>query len=194
MSTTTEAPQAPLTFKERIKGKSKKDLAEIAKEEFQLNVDTKVEVDVLRDTLQRMHESRVTTALEKNQAAAQLFLERDKDEKLLPIIFQPLDFPTNPLKFSFDGGFGIRDRKNPKRNPGGLSRMANFFLIPGETYQLPLCVINHLKSKTYRDNKPQFDSETGMQNGNIPIIKPRFMLTPVLSDAAMNNLGSRNFS
>ena len=193
MSTTTQASQAPSTFKERIKGKNKKDLSEIATIEFQLNIDDKVGVDVLRDTLQRLHEDRITTALETNQAAAQVFLERDKDEKLLSVVFNPLDFPTNPLKFSYDGGYGIRNRKNPKKNPNGLSKMANFFLIPGETYQLPLCVIDWLRSKTYRDSKPQFDEKSGMINGNIPIIKPRFMLNVVLSDEAMNDLGSRKF-
>jgi len=192
MSTTTQ--EAPVTFKERIKGKNKKELTEIAKGEFQLNVDSKVEVEVLRDTLQRIHEEHVTTALATNQAAAQIFLERDKDEKLLTVTFQPLDFPNNPLEFSYDGGFGVRNRKDPKKNPNGLSKMANFFLIPGETYQLPLCVINHLKGTTYRDSKPQFDTETGMQNGNMPIIKPRFMLNVVLSDEAMSDLGSRNFN
>ena len=193
MSTTTEASQAPSTFKERIKGKNKKDLTEIATKEFQLNIDDKVGVDVIRDTLQRLHEDRITTALETNQAAAQVSLERDKDEKLLSVVFNPLDFPTNPLKFSYDGGYGIRNRKNPKKNPNGLSKMANFFLIPGETYQLPLCVIEWLRSKTYRDSKPQFDDKTGMINGNIPIIKPRFMLNVVLSEKAMNDLGSRKF-
>ncbi len=193
MSTATQTTQLPPTFKERIKGMSKKELVGIAKEEFQLNVDDRVEVDVLRDTLQRVYEEQKTTAMEINQAASQLFLERDKAEKLLTVIFLPLEFANAPCKFSYDGGYGIRDRKNPKRNKNGLSKMANFFLIPGEKYQLPLCVINHLQSKTYRDNKPQFDPKTGMQNGNIPVIKPRFMLNPVLSDQAMSDLGSRNF-
>ncbi len=193
MSTATQTTQLPPTFKERIKGMSKKELVPIAKDEFQLNVDDRVGVDVLRDTLQRVHEERISTAMEINQKAAQLFLERDKDEKLLTVIFLPLDFPNAPCKFSYDGGFGVRNRKDPKRNPNGLTRMANFFLIPGEKYQLPLCVINHLQSMTYRDNKPQFDQTTGMQNGNIPVIKPRFMLNPVLSDQAMSDLGSRNF-
>jgi hypothetical protein len=194
MSTATQTTQTPQTFKERIKGMSKNELTEIAKDEFQLSVDDRVLVDVLRDTLQRVHEERKTTAMEINQAASQLFLERDKDEKLLTVIFLPLDFPNAPCKFSYDGGYGVRNRKNPKRNPNGLSKMANFFLIPGEQYQLPLCVINHLQGKTYRDNKPQFDSKSGMQNGNIPIIKPRFMLNPVLSDEAMKDLGSRKFN
>jgi hypothetical protein len=178
---------------ERIKGLNKKELIALASEEFQLTIENKVGVDAIRDTLQRVHESRITSAMETNQAAAQLFLERDPNEKLLAIAFQPLDFPKNPLKFSYDGGYGIRDRKNPQRNPNGLTRMANFFLIPGETYQLPLCVIEHLQKKTYRDNKPQFDATSGLQNGNIPVIKPRFMLNPVLSAETMSNLGTRNF-
>jgi len=194
MDTATEAPQAPVTFRERIKGLKRKELVEIAKEEFQLNVEGKVKEQTLRDMLIRLHEERVTTALELNQAASQLFLERDPNEKLLAVQFLPQEFPNNPEKFSWDGGFGVRDRKNPKRNPNGMSKMATFFLIPGQIYQLPICVIRHLEGKTCRDSKPQFDSETGMISGNMPIIKPRFMLRPILSDEVMSDMGSRTFT
>lgn len=194
MSTATQATPVTTTFRDRIKGLERKELAVIAKEEFQLNVDGKVVKATLRDTLIRYHEERVTSAMEKNKAAAQLFLERDSKEQLLSVQFLPLDFPNNPEKFSWDGNYGIRDRKNPSRNPNGLSKMANFFLIPGEIYQLPICVVKHLESRTYRDAKPIFDTETGMQAGSEPIIKQRFMCRPVLSDEAMSNMGSRNFT
>lgn len=194
METATEAPQVPVTFRERIKGLKRKELVEIATDEFQLNVDSKVKEHTLRDTLIRAHEGRVTSALEINQAASQLFLERDSEEKLLTVQFLPLDFPNNPEKFSWDGGYGVRDRKNPKKNPTGMSKMANFFFIPGQTYQLPLCVIRHLEKLTYRDSKPQFDTVTGMISGNVPIIKQRFMLRPILSEEAMVGMGSREFT
>lgn len=196
MGTTTEVPKIPeiTTFKERISGLKRAALVEIAKDEFQLNIDSKVKADVLRDTLQRVHEQRATSALEKNQAAAQLFLERDSNEQVVTVQFLPLEFPNNPLHFSWDGGFGITDRKNPKRNPNGLKRMPTFFLIPGEIYQLPICVIRHLEKQVYRDAKPIYDIVTGMQAGFEPIIKPRFMLRVLLPDAAMHELGSRDFA
>ncbi len=193
MSTATQATPVAVTFRERISGLSRKELVEIAKDEFQLNIDSKVKAAVLRDTLIRIHEDHVTTTMEKNQAASQLFLERDSSEKLLTVQFLPLEFPNNPEQFSWDGGFGIRDRKNPSKNPTGLSRMANYLLIPGEIYQLPLCVVKHLESKTYRDSKPQFDTETGMISGNIPIIKPRFMLKLIVTDEVMDTMGQRDF-
>ncbi len=194
MGTATEAPQAPVTFMERITGLQRKQLIEIAQSEFQLNIDHRIDAAVLRDTLIRVHEERVLTALEENQAAAQVFLERDPEEQLLTVVFQPLDFSNNPLKMSYDGGYGVRDRKNPKRNPTGLSAMPTFFLIPGQTYQLPLCVINHLKKLTFRDSRPEFDTETGMIKGNKPIIKQRFSLIPVLSQETMKDLGTRDFT
>lgn len=195
MTTATEAPQAPVftTFRERIKGLKRKELVEIAKDDFQLNVDEKIKDDVLKDLLMRCHEDRITTALEENQKASQVFLEANPKEQLLTIQFLPLDFPNNPLKFSYDGGYGIRNRKNPKKNLTGLSQMPKFFLIPGQIYQLPICVIKHLESMTCRDSKPEYDSQTGMIAGNIPIIKQRFMLRPILSDEAMANMGSRDF-
>lgn len=193
MDTATEAPQAPATFRERVKGLGKKQLVEIANDEFQLNVDGKISADIVRDTLIRAHEERILSALEQNQAAAQVFLERDPDEKLLHVIFQPLDFPNNPLKFSNDAGYGIRDRKNPKKNADGLSRMPTFFLIPGQRYHLPLSIINILKKLTYRDSRPEFDTETGMISGNMPIVKARFSFIPVLSQETMRDLATREF-
>ncbi len=197
MSTATKAPQEFVTFRERVQGLSRKDLVQLAKDEFSLTVESGVNKDTISDILIREQEDRIAVALEKNQASSQLFLEANPQEQLLSVQFIPLDFPTNPLKFSYDGGMGIRNRKNLKKDTEGklkgLSRMANFFLIPGQIYQLPICVINHLKSKTMHDAKPVFDTETGMQSGVIPVIKPRFSLVPQLSPKTMNDLGSRTF-
>ena len=195
MDTATQAPDVPATttFRERIKGLKRKELVEIAKDDYQLNVDDKVNVETLKDILQRCHEERVMKALGENQKAAKIFLEANSDERLLNVQFLPLDFPNNPLKFSFDGGYGIRDRKNPKKNPNGLSSMPTFFLIPGQQYQLPICVIRHLEGLTCRDSKPEFDSVTGMIAGNVPVIKQRFMLRPILDDLAMSSQGTRDF-
>lgn len=194
MSTATEATPIAPTFRERISGLKRRELVEIAKDEFKLNVDSKVKEDILRDTLIRVHEDHVTTALEKNQAASQLFLERDPNEKLVTVQFINLEFPNTPEQFSWDGGFGIRDRKNPSKNPTGLSKMANYLLVHGEVYQLPICLIKHLESKTYRDSEPQIDTETGMIAGNKPIIKTRFSLRPVLTDEVMESMGQRDFT
>lgn len=195
MSTATEAAQVPVikTFRERIENLNRKDLVEIAKDEFQLNVDSKVKDDILRDLLIRTHEERAFGALEKNQAAASLFLERDRNDKLLTVQFLNLEFANNPEKFSWDGGYGITDRKNPSRNKKGLSKMANFFLIPGEVYQLPITVIKHLESKVFYDAVPVIDTETGMQAGSKPVLKQRFMCRPILDEAAMSKMGSRDF-
>lgn len=193
METATEAPQVPVTFRERIKELKRKELVEVAKDEFQLTVDSKVKEHTLRDVLIRAHEERVTSALEKNQAAAQLFLERDPDEKLVTVQFFSREFPNNPEKFSWDGGYGIRDRKNPKKNPTGLSKMANFFLIPGQTYQLPICVIKHLEKLVYQDSEPISDPITGMVQGNKPIIKARFLLNRIIPEETMRQLGTRDF-
>ena len=193
MGTATEAPQVPVTFMERTKDLDRKQLLEIAKEEFQLNVDKKIDVATLRDALIRAHEERVTSAMEQNQAAAQIFLERDPKEVLLNVTFQPNDFPNNPLKFANDAGYGVRDRKNPGRNPTGLSKMPVFFLIPRQDYYLPLCIIDILKKKVCYDSEPQIDTETGMISGNRPIIKQRFSFTPVLSPETLRGLGTREF-
>ncbi len=188
METATQA--VGQTFRERITTLGIKELREIASEEFSLNVDEKLKKDVVIDQLIRIYEEKTSSARTLNEKSAALFLSADPNEKLVSVKFLPLDFPNASVKFVYDGGLGIRDAKNPKKNPKGLSRAARFNLIPSEVYKLPIRVIKHLEGLVYRDSKPIHDPVTGMITGNIPIIKPRFMLQVILSDEQMREMGT----
>jgi len=189
METGTQ-PVENVSFKERISKLGIKELRDIAQEEFGLSVDEKLKKDVVVDQLIRVYEDKVTSAKTLNEQSAALFTIADPKERLVRVKFRPLDFPNAVEEFMCDGGLGIRDPKNPKKNPNGLSKMARFKLVPNEIYNLPVRIIRHLESKTFRDSKPIYDDNTGMIVGNKPIIKPRFMLQVILSDEAMRDMGT----
>ncbi len=189
MDTATKAIEH-VPFKERIAKLGLKELREVANVEFGLVVDEKLKIEVVKDQLLRIYEQNTSDAKTLNEQSAMLFEGVGANGKVVPVKFLPQDFPNAPVNFSNDCGFGIRDPKNPKRNPTGLSKVPVFKLIPGEVYNLPICVIRMLEGKTFRDSKPTYDLETGMINGNRPVIKPRFMLPVVLSDDAMREMGT----
>ncbi len=173
-------------FADRIKNMTGKQLREMASEEFALDVAETVKPAAIREQLLRVYEQRTMEAKTLNEQAAQIFLNANPDEKVVSVKFLPLDFPHAVVDFSNDCGFGIRGPNNET----GLSKMPVFKLIPGEVYQLPVCVIRMLETKTFRDSKPTFDPVTGMIIGNTPIIKPRFMLQMVMSDEQMRAMGT----
>ena len=190
MTTATEASVEHVPFKVRISKMGIADLREIASEEFGLNIDEKLKKEVVIDQLLRIYEEKTFSARSLNEKSAALFLTSDPNERMISVKFLPLDFSNAPIEFCYDGGHGIRDPKNPKKNPKGLSKVPRFKLIPGEIYKLPIVVIRHLESRTYRDSKPVFDPVSGMITGNIPVIKPRFMLQVVLTDDQLRELGT----
>lgn len=180
-------------FRERIAMLNVKELRSIASEEFGLNIDEKLKKEIIIDQLIRIHEEKTASAKNLNEKSAALFISADKDERLVSVKFLNLEFPTASEEFCNDGGLGIRGTKNPKprlKPPYRLSKMPRFKLIPGEVYKLPIRIIRVLESLTYRDSKPIYDPVTGMITGNIPIIKPRFMLQVVLSDKQMQEMGT----
>ena len=189
METATKAIEN-VPFRDRIAKLSAKELRELADKEFALKVDEKLKKDVIIDQLIRIHEETASSARTLNEQSAALFISADKNERLVNIKFLPLDFPNAVVEFANDGGKGLRDSKNPKKNPTGLSKMPRFKLIPGEVYALPITIIRRLEKLVYRDSKPTYDPVTGMITGNMPIIKPRFMLQVVLSDEQMREMGT----
>ena len=191
METSTQEAVQHVPFEERIKKLGKNELIAIAAEEFNLNIDDKLTKEVIRDQLIRCHEDQANSARSMNEKAASLFLQADKKEKLVSVKFLPQDFAHASVEFTNDGGHGIKDKRNPGRNPNGLLEMPRFLLIPGEVYKLPICIIKRLEGLTYRDSKPVF-GEAGMITGNIPILKARFLLQVQYSDDQLREMGTRN--
>lgn len=182
-----------VSFKDRISAMDEPQLRELASEEFNVTIDGQLKKDAIVKYLLDVYENTRKEAATLNKDSAQLFLDRNKDEPIIQIKFMPLDFPHAPVEFAYDGGYGVTGKGSPKLKPGQpkrLRQMPRFKFIPAEMYKLPLVVVKHLESLTYRDSKPKHDPVTGMIIGNIPIIKPRFMLQPVLTEDQLREMST----
>ncbi len=195
METATKAIEN-VPFRDRIAKLDESALRTLADEEFGLTIDGQLKKEAIVKQLVKIYEETTNAARTLNEQSAMLFLEADENERLIAVKFMPLDFPNAPVDFSNDGGLGLRGKKlgkGQKKPPNwdkGLRKMPVFKFIPGETYKLPIRLIKILEDLTFRGSKPQHDPVTGMISGNMPVIKPRFMLTPVLSDEQMREMGT----
>ncbi len=193
MGQTSAQEVSYMTFADRLKNPdlTKKDLIALGEQEFNVNIAETMKKPVIIDQLLRIHEETCNKARNMNEKAAALFLNADENEKVVPVRFIPQDFAHASVEFTPDCGKGIRDPKNPERNPNGLSELPRFKLIPSEVYPLPICVIRFLESLTYRDSKPKYNAD-GFIEGNVPIIKPRFILQIQYSDDQLRSMGTRD--
>ncbi len=193
MEQTSAKDVSYVTFADRLNSKdlTKKDLIAIGDKEFNVNIAESMQKSVVIDQLLRLYEETCNKARNMNEKSAALFLNADKNEKVVPVRFLPQDFAHASVECTPDCGKGIRDPKNPGRNPKGLSELPRFKLIPSEVYSLPICVIRFLESLTYRDSKPKYNAD-GFIEGNVPISKPRFILQIQYSDDQLRSMGTRN--
>jgi len=176
------------SFQDRIKAMDEAQLRKLASEEFNVTIDGQLKKDSIVDFLLKTYEVKRQQATILNKESAQLFLDANPNEPIIQVKFMPLDFPHAPIEFFNDGGLGIRGIKNKKKS--SLKRLPRFKLVPGETYKLPLLVIKYLEKLTYRDSKPVHDPNTGMITGNIPVIKPRFLLQVILSEEQLQEMST----
>jgi hypothetical protein len=184
------------TLESRLLKMSKLELIQVAKEEFQLDVDGRLKEDtIIREIL---HQNTAQKQQAKEQTLESTRLVVNTDDPLVTVLFMPLDFPNAPVEFNYDSGRGVIGQGlNPAqvteaKERGALEKMPHYHLFPGQIYDLPMSVIKHLKGLTFRDSVPVIDSQTGMITGNKPVIKPRFSLDVQLTDEQYRKVGKPN--
>jgi hypothetical protein len=180
-------------FEKQIADLDRDKLLDIATKQFNVTIDVSMKAEAIRKFLLDTHKGIKKQASQLNAESCKLFIEHDPNERLVRVKFIPLEFANNPLDFNYDGGYGVKAKGGTKLKKGQVKRlrkMPTFKLVPGETYKLPYCVVKRLESLTTRDYKAVHDTETGMLKGQIPVIKPRFMLVPVLTDEQMLQMGT----
>jgi hypothetical protein len=190
--TATQAVEhASLT--DKFSSMNEQQLRDYASQNYNVNIDGGLKRDAIVKYLKDVHEQTRAVADKLNKKSAQLFLDREPKEPIVNVKFLPLDFPNALVQFPYDGGYGIQGKGSPKLKQGQPKRLKGvpiFKLVPGETYKLPLVVVRHLESLTYKDSKPVIDKETGMVSGNMPVIKPRFMMQIIMSDEQMRSMST----
>ena len=176
-----------------------------ADEKFSLTIDPALDPQTIKENLLRIHASMRNSARETNRTSLQMTMALDQKRKKAwdawenasdkrtvkkpPFVYQPN--PAVEVKFYFmqhagancefanthPYGFTGKDGTNQF----GFKRAPKYNLFHGEMYVLPLLLVQELKKQIYTSHKPVIDRDTGLQNGTIPIIKPRFVFEPILS-------------
>ncbi len=162
------------------------DKAELTKymEGLGYNVDKRLSDKTIRDNILKVVADRKNNATAMNKESFRATVS--EDDPKITIRFFNLETPNVDIEFAFPGKRGMYGPKFTKDgkeygNPNGHRKCPKYHLFPGEEVDLAYSVFEHLESLTFATHKTIFDPQTGMIQGNIPIIKPRFILQPVIT-------------
>ena len=182
-----EPPQVDVTetipLQEQLELMKKPELIKYM-EDLGFNVDGRLADKTIRDNILKIVADRKNNATKMNEESFQATVS--EDDPMIKVKFFNLETPNVDIEFAFPGKRGMYGpsftQKGKKYgNPNGHRKCPKYHLFPGETVRLAYSVFEHLESLTFATHKTVFDPQTGMIQGNIPIIKPRFILQPVLT-------------
>jgi hypothetical protein len=187
-----------MTVSEELKLKNKGELITYGREKMNLNIDSSLDEDVIRDNLLRVYKSQADNAQETNARSVAMTVALDKtrkaySEKLDARKKKPFEYVPNPLvtvRFYFMQHPGLDlEFANPHPygmkgdvNKWGFKQMPQYHLYHGETYVLPLLLVKWLGNLTYTAHVPRIDPATGQMTAGDIVIKPRVVLQRMVSD------------
>lgn len=160
-------------------------------ESLGFNVDGRLSEKSLRENILKVIADRRKNAVAINKESLKATVS--KEDPMIEIRFFNLETPGIDIEFSYPGKRGMYGPKFTKDgktygNPEGHRKCPNYHLFPGETTKLAYSVYEHLESLTFVTHKTVFDPVSGMIQGNIPIIKPRFILQPIITKKQLVNM------
>lgn len=179
-----------LPLEEQLKGMTKPQLIRYA-DNLGYQVDGRLTKPVIIENILKIDADRKGSARKVNEES--LAMTVDKDDPMIEVRFFNLESANTDVEFAYAGKrgmYGPSYTKDGKKygNPKGHRKCPVYHLFPGETVKLAYSVYEHLESLTFVTHKTVFDTVTGMIQGNIPIIKPRFILQPIFSKADIVNI------
>lgn len=160
-------------------------------EDLGYNVDRRLSENTIRENILKIDADRKGSAQKINEDS--LAMTIDKNDPMIEVRFFNLESANTDVEFAYAGKrgmYGPSYTKDGKKygNPNGHKKCPVYHLFPGEKVKLAYSVYEHLESLTFVTHKTVYDTVTGMIQGNIPIIKPRFILQPIFSKADIVNL------
>jgi hypothetical protein len=178
------------SLKEFLKSMKMPQLVAYASNKYGLTIEATVKKDVIIDNIIRVDEEFKNKARTLNEKSTALVTT--EDDPPIRVRFMRLDFPHADHEFNYDSGRGVRPPANKKGKlwKTQLPYCPGYHLFPGMEYILCLSVIRHLQSLIFKDSKPVVDPVTGMIAGNQTIIRPRFILEPIMSDDDLKRLAT----
>ena len=156
------------------------------------NVDRRLSEKTLRENILLIDADRKGNAKKINEDSFAKTV--NEEDPAIEVRFFNLESPNTDVEFAYSGNRGMYGPefigKDGKKygNPKGFKKCPVYHLFPGEAVKLAYSVYEHLVSLTYVTHKTVFDPQTGMIQGNIPIIKPRFILQPIFSKKDIMNI------
>lgn len=173
-------------FKTRLKTMNKDQLIKTGEDEFSLKIDPALTNKVIIDNLLRLDDIRRGEAIKVNEES--LNKSVSASDPPIRVKFFNLQDPAEVIDFSFAGPKGMFGPVNKT----GHKKCPVYKLRPGEEYTLPLSIKVHLESLTFTHYKTIVDTLTGQVGGSVPILKPKYILNPVISKeqliALQNNI------
>jgi len=160
-------------------------------DELGYQVDGRVSEKTIRESIIKRIAEQKSNAKQRN--AESLAMTISKDDPMIEVKFFNLESPETDIEFAYSGKrgmYGPAFTKDGKKygNPNGFRKCPKYHLFPGEAVKLPFSVYEHLEKLTYVTHKAVHDPVTGMIGGNIPIIKPRFLLQLVVTKEQVINM------
>lgn len=162
-------------LKTRLKLMNKDQLIQFGKDEFSLKIEPVLTEKVIIDNLMRLDDARRDSAIKENEDSLNKSISAS--DPPIRVKFHNLMSPEEVITFSYAGPKGMRGPVNKT----GHKKCPSYKLYPGEEYTLPLSVKEHLESLTFTHYKTIVDKLTGQIAGNVPILKPKYIMYPVIS-------------
>ncbi len=159
----------------RLKLMNKDQLIQFGEDEFSLKIEPVLTEKVIIDNLMRLDDARRGDAIKVNEDSLNKSISAS--DPPIRVKFFNLQSPTEVINFSFAGPKGMRGPINKT----GHKKCPSYKLYPGEEYTLPLSVKEHLESLTFTHYKTIVHKLTGQIAGNVPVLKPKYIMNPIIS-------------
>ena len=173
-----------LPLAEQVKAMTKTELIKYADGVLGYKMDDKLSAAVIRENILKIETDRKHQASQLN--AESLAVVVDDSDPEITIKFFNMESSGTDIEFSYSEPRGMHGPVNKK----GYKKCPRYHLFPGETVKMAYSVYEHLTSLTYVTHKAVFDQLTGNVKGNIPIVKPRFVLQPIFTKEQLTKLNA----
>jgi len=163
---------------------TKAELIKYADTALGFKIDDKLTKVVIIENILKIDASRKSEAQKVNEESLAVAVSEADPE--ITVRFYNMETSGADLEFAYSGKRGMYGPNNPK----GFKKCPRYHLFPGVVVKLAYSVYEHLSSLTYVTHKTVWDPETGNIKGNIPIVKPRFLLQPIFTKEQLVKLNA----
>ena len=170
-----------LPLEKQLAGMKKPELIEYA-DNLGYTVDGRINEKTIIENILKIVNDRKNEAQKVNEESLRMTVSKDDPE--IEVRFFNLESAGADLEFAYSDPRGMFGPKNKN----GYKKCPKYHLFPGETTKMAWSVYEHLSNLTFVTHKTVWDAATGMIKGNIPIIKPRFILQPIFSKEQLINM------